>query len=209
MHAIAEWLRAENNRAIEAGSGQLLRLAKKPFRLHATFNPLDIGDLDVLRALELLENRSGLLNALVQLAQPVGVRRDAGRCASGMRLVGTRKSGRNWYLDFDVPSESLDAEFESESFGLILTDDHPELRLNPLRWPDLNCSIMPARPNDPRRRLRLRMNTAAYDSPTFQDVLRRAGQDGWCLDHSFVDFNLAKADGFLSYLAQGDNRVST
>src|SRR5262249_3995417 len=153
--------------------GPLLRLAKKPFRLHATFDPLNIGDLDVLRALELLENRSGLLNALVQLAQPVGVRRDAGRCAAGMRLEETRRSGRNCYLAFNVPPESLDAEFESDSFGLILTDDDPELRLSPNLWSDLSCSIMPARPNDPGRRLRIRMSASVYDSPTFQNVLRR------------------------------------
>jgi len=43
-----------------------------------------------------------------------------------------------------------------------------------------------------------------FDSPTFQEMLRRAGKDEWWLDQSFVDFNTAKADEFLSYLAAGE-----
>lgn len=39
-----------------------------------------------------------------------------------------------------------------------------------------------------------------YNGQFFQDVKRRAGQDGWWLDQSFVDFNSAKADNFLSFL---------
>jgi hypothetical protein len=206
--AIAEWLQTENQKATHAGDSPLLRLAKKPFRLQATFNPLDIGDLDVLRALELLENRSGLLDALVRLAQPVGVRRDAGRCASGLRLVATTKSGGAHILTFEVPQDSQDAEFNTDSFGLILTDDDPDVRLNPNAWADVTCNLLPQKAGDLSRRLRLRMRTSAYDSQTFQTMIRRAPVAGWCLDQSFVDFNLAKADGFLSFLAQGNARVS-
>jgi hypothetical protein len=205
--AIVEWLQAENRKAMKADGSPMLRLAKKPFRLHATFNPLQIGDLDVLRALELLENRSGLLDALVRLAQPVGARRDAGRCASSMRLLEHRRAGRDYHLVFNVPTESQDAEFSSDTFGLILTDDDPDLRLNPSEWGYVSCNIVPARPNDPPQRLRIRMWAKNFESPVFQAVMRRAKDNGWCLDHSFVDFNLAKADGFLSYLAQGDVRA--
>jgi hypothetical protein len=205
--AIVEWLQTENRTAIQTGGSPMLRLAKKPFRLHATFDPLQIGDLDVLRALELLENRSGLLDALVKLAQPVGARRDSGRCASNLRLLEHRRAGRDYYLVFNVPPESQDAEFSSDTFGLILTDDDADLRLNPSQWGDVSCNIAPARPNDPVQRLRVRMRATNFEGPVFQAVMRRAKDNGWCLDHSFVDFNLAKADGFLSYLAQGDTRA--
>src|SRR3546814_13672538 len=64
----------------------LLRLAKKPFRFQASFDPLNAIDLDVLLACELLENRAGLLAALINLAQPAARRRDAGRCLAGLTL---------------------------------------------------------------------------------------------------------------------------
>jgi hypothetical protein len=133
----------------------------------------------------------------------------AGRCASDMRLLETRKVGRDYQLVFNVPTESQDAEFSSDTFGLILTDDDPDLRLNPALWGDVSCTITPARPNDPPQRLRIRMRASAFDGPVFQGVMRRTSNDGWCLDHSFVDFNLSKADGFLSYLALGDGRAGT
>jgi len=187
----------------------MLRLAKKPFRLHATFDPLQAGDLDVLRALELLENRAGLLDTLVRLAQPIGARRDAGRCAADMRLVETRAVGRYYFLTFNLPVESQDAEFGSSTLGLILTDDDPDLRLTPGSWSGLSCYIAPARPDDPPQRLRIRMYANVFKGDVFQTVLRRAGDRNWCLDQSFVDFNSDKAGDFLSYLAQGDTLVST
>ncbi len=68
--AIADWLHAEHQRRVAVGEPPMLRLNKQPFRLQASFNPLDAGDLDVLRAFELLENRAGLLDTMIQLARP-------------------------------------------------------------------------------------------------------------------------------------------
>ncbi len=117
MRAIVEWLQRENRRAMESNDGPMLRLAKKPFRFHATFDPLQAGDLDLLRALELLENRSGLLEALVRLAQPIGARRDARRCVAGMRLLTSRQEGPDYRMVFDAPPE-----IKMPTFGRTLSD---------------------------------------------------------------------------------------
>src|SRR3546814_12541519 len=81
----------------------LLRLAKKPFRFQASFDPLNAIDLDVLLACELLENRAGLLAALINLAQPAARRRDAARCLAGLTLKKHRAFGRSRILQFNVP----------------------------------------------------------------------------------------------------------
>lgn len=56
LQGVVDWLFAQNAITTTAGS-PLLRLAKKPFRFQATFNPLNAADLDVLLACELLESR--------------------------------------------------------------------------------------------------------------------------------------------------------
>jgi hypothetical protein len=209
MRAIVEWLQRENRRAMESNDGPMLRLAKKPFRFHATFDPLQAGDLDLLRALELLENRSGLLEALVRLAQPIGARRDARRCVAGMRLLTSRQEGPDYRMVFDAPPESQDADLRPDSFGLILTDDDPDLRLNPALWSAVSCRLDKVQANDSPRRLRIRMRANVFDGDVFTRVRRRAGERDWCLDQSFVDFNSARADAFLSYLARGGGGVGT
>ena len=101
---IADWLRAEHRRRIETSRQPMLRLNKRPFRLQATFDPLDAGDLDVLRAFELLENRAGLLETMIRLAQPTRVRRDAGRAIGPMRLLNVSERQRFAYLLFAIPA---------------------------------------------------------------------------------------------------------
>src|SRR3546814_5285683 len=61
LQGLIAWLFDENRKAAAAGM-PLLRLAKKPFRFQASFDPLNAIDLDVLLACELLENRAGLLD---------------------------------------------------------------------------------------------------------------------------------------------------
>src|SRR5690606_23216793 len=119
-HNIAEWLRAEHRRRIEAGGGAMLRLNKQPFRLQATFNPLAADDLDVLRAFELLENRSGLLDTLIKLAQPPRVRSDSGRALGPMRLLGVYPNQSNVSLMFRLPQNASDSNIGAGAFGLIL-----------------------------------------------------------------------------------------
>lgn len=207
--AIAEWLQRENQRLVTSGERPMLRLTKKPFRFYENFDPLSAGDLDVLRAFELLENRSGLLDTLIRLAQPVHVRREAGRCAPNMRLLETRRVKRDYLLTFDAPRESQDVELGPDSLGLILTDDDPDLRLNPALWSLLGCSIAQSRPGDASTRLRVFMRPEVFEGAEFQAVLRRAGQDKWCLDQSFVDFNSNKAEAFLSFLAQDSDNAGS
>ncbi|MHA3790123.1 hypothetical protein [Rhizorhabdus wittichii] len=198
--AIADWLRAEHQRRVATSQSPMLRLNKQPFRLQASFNPLDAGDLDVLRAFELLENRAGLLDTMIQLARPTRVRRDAGRAIGPMRLINVSEKGLSAFLLFSIPREAEDADLSSGAFGLILSDGEPDLVLEPRLWSSMGCDLMDPWPNDPPNFLRVRMFRPTYNGQFFQDVKRRAGQDGWWLDQSFVDFNSAKADNFLTFL---------
>lgn len=197
---IADWLRAEHQRRLDAKEPPMLRLHKQPFRLQATFNPLDAGDLDVLRAFELLENRAGLLDTMIQLARPTRVRRDAGRAIGPMRLLNVTEKGRYAYLLFAIPREAEDADLSSGAFGLILSDGEPDLVLEPRLWSSLSCDLMDPWSGDAPNLLRLRMFRPIFSGQTFQEVKRRIRQDGWWLDQSFVDFNSSKADAFLTFL---------
>lgn len=198
--AIADWLRAEHRRRIEAGEQPMLRLNKQPFRLQATFNPLDAGDLDVLRAFELLENRAGLLETMIRLAQPSRVRRDAGRAIGPMRLLNVSERQRFAYLLFAVPREAEETDLAAGTFGLILSDGEPDFVLEPRSWPSLACNLLDARPVDGPNLLRARVFRGVFNGSTFQELKRRAGQDHWWLDQTFIDFNSSKADVFLSFL---------
>lgn len=198
--AIADWLRAENQRRLGAGEPPMLRLNKQPFRLQASFNPLDAGDLDILRAFELLENRAGLLDTMIQLARPPHIRCDTGRAVGPMRLIDVTEKGRYAYLLFDVPRDAEEAELSSGGFGLILSDGEPDLVLEPRLWQSLGCDVMDPWSGDTSNLLRLRMFRPNFTSRFFQDVKRRAGRDNWWLDQSFVDYNSSKADAFLTFL---------
>jgi hypothetical protein len=202
--SIAEWLRAEHQRRIDAGEGPMLRLNKLPFRLQVSFNPLAADDLDVLRAFELLENRSGLLETLIKLARPKSVRRDSGWAIGPMRLLNIYEKQRFAELWFKVPPEALDAEVAAGAFGLILSDGEPDFVLEPRVWPQLSCRLLDAHPGDSADLLRVRIYKGTFQGSAFQEAKRRAGQDGWWLDQSFVDLNSAKAEEYLTFLAQGE-----
>lgn len=201
--AIAEWLRAEHVRRLEAGEGPMLRLNKLPFRLQASFNPLAADDLDVLRAFELLENRSGLLESLIKLARSKSVRRESGWAIGPMRLINIYPKQRYVDLWFKVPAEALDAEVAAGAFGLILTNGEPDFVLEPRTWSQLSCQMLDARPGDGADLLRIRMFKGVFDSAAFQEAKRRAGEGDWWLDQSFVDLNSAKAEAYLTFLAEG------
>src|SRR3546814_3704151 len=51
--------------------------------------------------------------------------------------------GRNRILQFHVPESSRQAELGPNDFDLIVSDDSPDLRLNPRMWPTLACRIRP------------------------------------------------------------------
>lgn len=199
--AIADWLRSEHRRRVDAGDPPMLRLKKQPFRLQATFNPLDAADLDILRAFELLENRAGLLDTMIRLAQPTRVRRDAGRAIGPMRLLDVSQRQRYAYLLFVVPHEAEKTELAAGSFGLILSDGEPDLVLEPRAWSSLACDLLDPLPGDGPNLLRARVFRGVFNGQIFQELMRRARQDQWWLDQTFVDFNSPKADAFLSFLA--------
>jgi PD-(D/E)XK nuclease superfamily len=199
---IADWLRAEHRRRIETSRQPMLRLNKRPFRLQATFDPLDAGDLDVLRAFELLENRAGLLETMIRLAQPTRVRRDAGRAIGPMRLLNVNEKQQFAYLLFALPSEAEEPDLAAGAFGLILSDGEPDFVLEPRFWSKLACQMLDPRSGDSPNLLRVRVFRGVFNGSTFQELKRRAGQNGWWLDQTFVDFNSPKADAFLRFLGE-------
>lgn len=200
LAAITDWLfNADADQRAGGGTG-LLRLNKKPFVFHESFDPLDVVDLDVLRAMEVLESRAGLLDALINLAQPAARRRDAGRCISGMRMTYNQRHGRRQRMRFRLPSESRMSDITGDEMGLILTDDDPDVRLDPSAWGDCEINLWPRLSNRPDI-LALDMSLAAYDSPTFQRMFDRSGQTAlWHIDRSFKDYNGPRAAEYIGAL---------
>ena len=130
----------------------MLRLNKSPFQMQASFDPLDAGDLDVLRAFELLESRSGMLETLIRLAQPGASRRDAGRALGPMKLLSATPGPRDTLMIFAAAPGARDAEISPGAFGLVLSDGEPEHVLEPRLWPRLacgDCAILARRRAEP------------------------------------------------------------
>ena len=203
MQGLIAWLVEEDRRATRNGA-PLLRLAKRPFRFQASFDPLNAIDLDVLLACELLENRAGLLEALVHLAKPYQRRRDAGRSLPRLRRDRDFKGGQ-WgsrRFIFHIPSESRDAELSAGDMDLILHNDAPDLRLNPAMWQDISCRIVELDPPLPSHQICVEIRKQALDSQTFQALLDRTTDDGWFIDKAFFDVNSQRAASFISYLGQ-------
>lgn len=196
MNALARWLLADNARA----GGNLLLLRKKPFRFQEDFHPLDATDLEILMAHELLENRSARLASLTALARPSEERRNAFQCLAHLRLEGSHTVGRNQRLRFFVPPESRQAELSSTSLGLILTNDDPDLRLNPTLWETLRVRIVSDLENGPH--IEVEMARDLYDAPEFQRLRRKTREDGWFIDPIHVDYTTARAVQFLRFLAK-------
>ncbi|NVJ15319.1 PD-(D/E)XK nuclease family protein [Myxococcus sp. AM010] len=195
MDALMRWLLQENAAAGEP----FLRLRKKPFRFQAQFDPLAATDLEVLMAHEMLENRAALLGTLTELARPADERRDRFRCLANLQLVGTYPDGGFYRLRFFVPPESRQAELSSSTMGVILTDDDPDLRLDPRRWGEVRVRISSDLENGQHVEVRISRNQ--YNAPGFEALRRRARTDGWFLDAIHVDFNTDRAVRFLRSLA--------
>ena len=204
LQGVTAWLYAQH--AVATASGQpMLRLSKRPFLFHETFDPLDAADLDVLIACELLENRAGLLEALVNLAQPASRRRDASRAMAGLELLSVVHYGRDKLMRFRIPPASQDSDLGPNDLKLILTDDQPDLRLDMLQWPLVECRILQPSPQDVAYSniVKVIVGRGAFDGPLFQDLLRTTPTKGWHLDRHFIDFNTDKAARFLRHLAAG------
>jgi hypothetical protein len=183
----------------------LLRLAKRPFRLQATFDPLNADDLDLLLACELLESRAGLLDALIGLAQPARRRRDAGRAMTGMSVIRHWAHKGRRHIIFRVPPESRDCELGPGSFNLILTDDDPDLRLDPTAWGAVTARFERPSPGfeDRLDQIRVSLADADFTNGPFRQMFDRSGdQAAWCLDQAFGDVNGPRAAQFLVDLAR-------
>jgi len=187
---IVDWLSQEN----AAADTPFLRLEKQPFRFQSTLDPLDAGDLDLLHAYELLDSRSALLETLVRLAQPARVRQQRGECLAGLTLEseGRHSNGRRW-LRFSIPPESRDAEVSPDDMGLILTDDNPDLRLNPANWQSLAIRFN----YGDGANLFVNMTARQYDSTVMASLRRQTGKSGWCIDKTHRDINGPRVRDFL------------
>lgn len=204
LQGVTDWLYAEHEKASSAGR-PLLRLSKRPFVFHETFDPLDAADLDVLIACELLENRAGLLEALVGLAQPATRRRDSGRCMANLELMSIVNFGRDKLMKFRIPPLSQESDLGPGDLKLILTDDRPDLRLDMLQWPLVECRILTPSQQDLAFPyiVKVVVRRDVFDGAVFQEMLQSTPANGWHLDRPFVDFNTDKAARFLRHLAGG------
>jgi hypothetical protein len=205
MRALAEWLMRENAAALRRdGDHAFLRPNKRPFRFQATLDPLNAVDLDLLHAFELLENRAGMLDALVSLAQPFSQRWDHARCVAEMTLKRHWKTDWGCYsLLFSVPPGSRESELSSSNFDIILTDDNPDIRLNPPLWPLFEVRIAPERPDFANSgTLLVDVGADVYQGVDFQRLLRETGERGWFLDRTFKDFTTDRSAGFMAFLAE-------
>lgn len=190
---IVGWLTNQNAEA----QPPFLRLAKQPFRFQSTLNPLDAGDLDLLHAYELLDSRGALLDTLVRLAQPARVRQQRGDCLAGLTLEseGRHPNGRRW-LRFAIPPESRDTEISPDDIGLILTNDNPDLRLNPAHWRPLEIRFN----YGTNGFLFVNMSARQYESPILANLRRQTGPKGWCIDKTHRDINGPRVQNFLIQL---------
>jgi hypothetical protein len=140
---------------------------------------------------------------LIKLARPKQVRRDSGWAIGPMRLIGIYERPKYVSLAFKVPPEALDAEVAAGAFGLILSNGEPDFTLEPRIWSQLSCQLLDPRPGDGADFLRIRMYKKAFNSSAFEETKRRAGDNDWWIDQSFVDLNSAKAEQYLAFLAEG------
>jgi hypothetical protein len=84
--------------------------------------------------------------------------------------------------------------------GLILTDDDPDVRLDPSQWQDCTINLWRRQPGRTQF-LTLDMPASAFDSPAFQRMFNRSAQQPvWHIDRSFTDINGPRAAAFIGAL---------
>lgn len=202
--AVADWLRREHAARLAAGGRPMLRLAKQPFRLQASFDPLNAPDLDILAALELLENRAGMLDTLIRLAKPARARRDSGSALGPLRLLRVYDKQRHKVMLFRRGADAREAELSARGLGTVVSDGSPESLLDPRLWGEIACELLdPGTAQDPDL-VRVKVWNGTFNGPRFQRMMREVPEGGWWIDQTFVDFNSAKAAGFLGFLAAGE-----
>jgi hypothetical protein len=198
MNGLCRWILDDNARS----GDDFLRLRKSPFRFQEQFHPLDAVDLEVLLAHELLQSRAERLARLVELARPATERRERLRCFARLALREVKPQQGGAILEFEVPRESRQAELAPGSLGLILTDDDPDLRLDPSHWPGCAVDLL-AQANPHPGFIRVRAHNRAWTSSTMKRLIRNTPRDGWFLDQAHVDVNTDRMTRFLRFLGDG------
>lgn len=193
--SLVEWLLEENLNSAK----RFLRLNKRPFRFQAMLDPLNAKDLDILQAYELLEARSSMLATLVRLTQAFPQRRASGQCMAELKLLKSGNTNGKLWLLFKIPLESQDSDISSDDFALILTNDDPDIRLNPYRWGECRVSIAPRQDKHQFDSILVTIHKP-QDKPLFQQWLREIEGPGWFLDRVYEDFTSYRAQEFLAYL---------
>ncbi|WP_209508103.1 hypothetical protein [Ruegeria sp. HKCCSP335] len=205
--AMVDWLFQEDEKCAQTGQPRLLRLIKKPFAFHESFDPLNAEDLDILQALELLQNRAGMLETLINLAQHSDTRRDRGQCIAGLSILSigdvSGKGRPRKRLTFKVPTESQDSDIRPGDFDLILHDDNPDVRLDPSCWEQCKVDYWEPSQSTHSGTLTVSMPRDIFEDELFQEMLRRAEHKPvWHIDRRFFDVNCERAANFIRNLAE-------
>jgi len=189
--AVIDWITGQNAQA----AAPFLRLNKAPFRFQASVHPLNPGPLEFLQAQALLENRATMLATLARLGQPSNRRRDMLKCFADLTLRRSSLRGTWRHLMFAVPFESQYTELSSDTFAVILTNDDPDVLMNPALWDQYRVTISSVT-RDPDLSVSVRLPEAR-----FQAVFGDAVFSGpWFLDEVFVDSNTSRLLDFLNRL---------
>ena len=153
----------------------------------------------MLQAYALLENRAGLLERITALAQPAKRRRDGLHCFADLRLLDHRRVGYLHKLAFEVPLDSRQAELSQDSFGVVLTQDDPDILLDPARWQDHMVRIEDIRLDASTVSVSMHQNRFQTH---FEPLLRRDPAALWFLDEIFTDPNTPRMMDFLRFIAE-------
>lgn len=201
LESLVKWLQAENAAAPEP----FLRLNKKPFQFQESFDPLHMTDLDIVQAHELLDDRAGLLNKLIELSAPASERVARFSCLGGIEYLRHGADiGGTKTLIFRVPLQSRNAEIGKGDFGLILHDDDPSIRLDPTMWGSFACTVhSDAAQIRDTGEVHARVPRRVYDGHRFQALLGRRTAGGWFIDQAYTNPNFKRVRAFLAYLSEG------
>jgi hypothetical protein len=198
MASLTAWVLRDNADSRE----KFLRLSKAPFRFQQTFDPLAAAELDILRAHEILQSRAAELQRLVELAQPFTARRARFDCLAELKLIDDPELRKRRMLRFHVPPLSRDAELDSGTMGVILTNNDPDVLLDPRLWGEFEVRIRDDGQSDPSI-VTVQVSQRVWQGARFAKLLKQNATGDWFLDRRHVDFNSPRTEKFLVYLGGG------
>ncbi|MDP9313432.1 MAG: AAA domain-containing protein [Chloroflexota bacterium] len=183
-------------RRLKQEFGDRLLLRKEPFRLHASFDPLNVQALEALRVFTILEAALDELQIKATHTLSLGDRAAKLACVKGLRYEGVDAEHAD-HLWFSFDPATRDAKFEPGDFNLVLTpEDDPMTLLGKVDGPLFQAS----RKHDPYK-----VSLIAYDvtqTPPrvclrperldkFQEVFGDL-EGTYVLDHLYIDYNSKK-----------------